>query len=251
MKYTTKPNIKISINCAVRRNCPWISGLVESFLKNTSDPNSVELFLGIDHNDTTTRFFAPNIKIMVLDQRCHKQDLWLYNNYMYELSRGKLLFEIADDFFIMTLGWDTLLEPYLADADKKIFRIQTKPHEGGDFHPIYSRKYYEVLGRMGLHDITSYNNTVFERLPADRTIHLDSIHLRDRRTTGELNEDTKFTLPDGKIVNGLFGTENGSAVTYFTAEEGAIPNGWGWDQKTFDEIDKDAAMLLKAIKEGA
>jgi hypothetical protein len=186
---------------------------------------------------------------MVIDQRCHKGDLWLYNNLMYEISAGKLLAEIADDFFIMTPGWDTLLEPYLADADKKIFRITTKPYEGGDFHPFYSRKYYEVLGHLGIHDITSYNNTVFERLPIERTIHLDAILLRDRRVMGELSHETKFVLPNGQEVDGTYGSEYSSAVKYFAAEEGCIPNDWGWGEETFHQIDRDVAKLLKAITE--
>jgi hypothetical protein len=252
MKFHKKNEIKISINCAVRRNCPWISGLVDSFLENTVYPDSVELILGIDHRDTTTRFFAPNVKTLVLDQRCHKADLWIYNNLMYEISRGKLLAEVADDFFIMTPGWDRILFPYCDEAEKKIFRIVTQPYEGGDFHPFYSRKYYEVLGHMGIHDITSYNNTVFEKLPSERTLRVDNVLLRDRRVTGNLSHDTKFVLPDGRIVDGLYGTEpNPDGSTDFGSEEGCIPNNWGWGPETHAEISKDVSKLLKAIAEGA
>ncbi len=102
-----------------------------------------------------------------------------------------------------------------------------------------------------MHDITSYNNTVFERLPIERTIHLNSIHLKDRRITGELNHESKFVLPDGKVVDGLYGTERNIENGFFDSELGCLPNGWGWGKETFDEIDKDVAKLLKAIKEGA
>ncbi len=235
-------NINISINVPVRKNCPWIKGLVESFIKNTSDPSKVELILGIDHNDTTTRFFADNIKMMILDKRGQKMDLWIFNNKMCEMARGKLLWDLPDDFLIMTPNYDQMLLPFTIEAETKVFRVMPKPQEGGDFHPLYSRKYYNLMGRMGLHDIVSYNNTLFEKLPIERNIQFPALYIKDRRVTGELNNDVYFTLPDGNKVN----------ATYFIPSDAdSAPNGWGWDKKTFDEIDKDAAILLKAIKEGA
>jgi len=222
--------IKLSIFVPVRRNCPWIEGFINSFRTNTYHPENVELILGIDHKDMTTRFFDPNILTVVLDKRKQRVGINDYINRLAKLCKGELLWCLGDDFKIVTSRYDEVLEPYSKLGDK-IYKFQPKNELKGNLYQILTRKYLEVTGRFGLYDGVSWYNTVFAQLPQDRTVTIDQLVIHDRELTGEIPSKDFFHLqPEDGVV---------------------FDDTWWGSEECKKQIQIDTQKLLQAIKEGA
>lgn len=216
----------LSVFVPVRRDCPWIKGLTDSLIRNASDASKIEIFLGIDHNDRTTRIFHPSVYTIVLDKRAQKDGLMDYSNRMAELSHGKWMWELADDYLMKTQNFDLL---FPEDKWNKVYRIHPNPTNGGNLYMSFSRGMYETLGRMKGHaSAESWINFVFDKLSQDRNIHLDDLFIEDRRITGDIpGEMFKWIEPEISI----------NVVQWDSPEMYAI-------------IDKDAALIEAAFARG-
>ena len=161
--------MKIDLLIPTRKRDGLLRGFVESVDKMTTDKDCITLNYMVDNGDQETE---PYVKALV-DQYKHikseihyinrQNDIWEFNlneqyyNYVARKVKGDLLFVVADDLELTSLGWDqdviTEVTNFTVKYPDKIFCISlldnTKPpsHKLPKFacFPMYTKEARDAL----------------------------------------------------------------------------------------------------------
>lgn len=115
--------IKISLILALRGQFNIFNNLMDSLVKTTSDPSTIEIVVVIDSDDRATYEFAKgieikyksfNFQIIVTKRSCFF--IRDYYNFAERQSFGRWVMNINADSLFMTKNWDIILNNKMNDA---------------------------------------------------------------------------------------------------------------------------------------
>lgn len=229
--------MKISILLLVRKNSKFFSKWLISYLRNTFDFNNIELLIMASKHDTWNQdffqYYEDKFKVYYEDKKMGKNGRSVYYNELAGYSTGDFIWHMCDDHYFISERYDKYLVEFIE-------RKKINPHavniilplldNTGSVSHLVSRKWYEVLGRMGEHPaIDSYINGVIDRFP-----YPDRIHNTDRALLHDFTVEEEIMTPKHHEIE----LDYSISFPDFRSEE------------TDNEMTKDGHKLYQAVQNG-
>jgi hypothetical protein len=188
-------DVRFSLVMPTRNRIGKLQKCLRSFFANARRPELVEVVLMCDFDDPTARDFVaivqePSWNVKVVFQHRSKKMIRDYNNYGSQCSTGRYVWQLNDDFEMMTRQWDEVLhercEAFLADKSDRILYVQVddsthtnwgKEEQWGCCCPLISREALDAMNCFMPSEIDMWGADVelwriFRLLPAPRILNV-------------------------------------------------------------------------------
>lgn len=190
----------ISILLPTRHRPELLLETVDSIIKTADNPDNVEILIRCDNDDSATLNIRDqlelrkNTKLIAGERFRGFQDVWKYLLELGELAKGDLLMSFADDYRMITKGWDRMLEGYL-----NRMCILKFPTADALRHMVIAfglhRGIFELLGHISLN---AHADTWMEFVGHDSGVFIETDvvidHLRDKIAPDELYREVREVL---------------------------------------------------------
>lgn len=149
---------KFSILLASRERVGLLDNCIRSIEGTVSDPENVEVFIGIDQDDKQTINAIEKIKESKIKVEFYTRERspFLHKDYinkMFYMSSGKFIIVLNDDTLFINKNWDTLsetrIERYLQDKNDRVLYCKTQENTGDKnccCFPLVTREACLALG---------------------------------------------------------------------------------------------------------
>jgi hypothetical protein len=186
--------VRFSLVMPTRNRIGKLQKCLRSFFANARRPELIEVVLMCDFDDPTARDFdaivqEPTWNVKVVFQHRSKKMIRDYNNYGSQCSTGRYVWQLNDDFEMITRHWDEVLytssEAFLADKPDRILYVQVddsthtnwgKEQQLGCCCPLISREALDAMNCFMPSEIDMWGADVelwriFQLLPAPRILN--------------------------------------------------------------------------------
>ncbi len=145
----------VSVLIATRGRVASLNKTIASFLEMAQAPDGVEILVRVHEDDPETRAWAEGrdkrIRVVMGDTEQGYGSVYKFYNCLAAASNGDWLFPSADEFTMMTQGWDEMVRPQL-QCPRKECRCLTAKIVGWPQSriQIVSRGLYRAVGHLGM-----------------------------------------------------------------------------------------------------
>jgi hypothetical protein len=148
----------ISLLIPTREKFENLKVCLDSFINLSKSLDNFEILLAMDNDDIETikkiqtYITEKNVSnIFIIEgERMYYANFHKYMLRLFEKSKGNLLWLLADDVEVKTLGWDDTILKHFNDSDFLYAHVKILGHEVWNFSlvPIIQRKWVEITERI-------------------------------------------------------------------------------------------------------
>lgn len=128
---------------------------IDSFLRTATEPERIEVILRVHDDDEETRSLLSrkllnHVRVVIGDSEDGYGSTDKFINCLAAVANGDWLFPAADEFTMLTSGWDNLIRMRLSEPRREPWLLTAKVVQWPQSRiAIMSRGLYHALGHMG------------------------------------------------------------------------------------------------------
>jgi hypothetical protein len=153
---------KIAVLTPTRGRTTQLEKAVKSIIEQADNPNSIQIMLGFDNDDTIgLTFFEDHLQPWLDDhnvnyqaigfERMGYQGLNRYYNELASHTDSDWILSWSDDSYIDTQGWDTEITQHTGKF--KLLKVHTHNEHPYSIFPIWPREWYNLFGHCSRHQM--------------------------------------------------------------------------------------------------